>query len=165
MDQYNRALAPVAGRPLATRESHTNADLLLQCQAVAEEAARIKEIAAVFERWHQDMILLMNQNRDMRGKDDELGSIVKQLIMVSLNASIEAARAGESGRGFVTVAQEVRSLAQRAQLLSREFGANLHRSSLITTTTFQDIQAAGKLMLSALGGLEAMIARLRSGFE
>ena len=141
------------------------ADLLQQTQALTQEVAGIKKLAVAFERWHQDMISLMAQNRDMRGVGEDVASIVKQLIMLSLNAAIEAARAGESARGFVVVAAEVRSLSLRAQSLSKDLSKNLHKSDLTTTATFQDIQAGGKLMLAAISGLESMVRQLRDRIE
>jgi methyl-accepting chemotaxis protein len=141
------------------------ADLLRQTQELAQEVSQLKSLAVAFERWHQDMISLMSQNRDMRGVGEDVASIVKQLIMLSLNAAIEAARAGESARGFVVVAAEVRSLSLRAQTLSKDLGKNLHRSDLTTTATFQDIQAGGKLMLAAISGLESMVRQLRTRIE
>jgi methyl-accepting chemotaxis protein len=138
------------------------ADLLRQTQMLAQEVSQLKALAVAFERWHQDMISLLSQNRDTRGVGEDVASIVKQLIMLSLNAAIEAARAGESARGFVVVAAEVRSLSLRAQTLSRDLGKNLHRSDLTTTATFQDIQAGGKLMLAAISGLESMVRALQA---
>ncbi len=141
------------------------ADLLRQTQELAQEVSQLKALAVAFERWHQDMISLMSQNQDMRGVGEDVASIVKQLIMLSLNAAIEAARAGESARGFVVVAAEVRSLSLRAQTLSKDLGKNLHRSDLTTTATFQDLQAGGKLMLAAISGLESMARELRARIE
>ena len=49
--------------------------------------------------------------------------IAYQTNMLALNAAIEAARAGEHGRGFAVVAAEVRKLAERSQLASRDVRA------------------------------------------
>ena len=63
------------------------------------------------------------------------------------------------------VAAEVRSLALRAQALSQELSKSLHKNDLVTTATFQDIQAGGKMMMAAISGLESMLGQLRGKID
>ncbi|MEA3087964.1 MAG: two-component system, chemotaxis family, sensor kinase CheA [Paraburkholderia sp.] len=127
-----------------------------QAHQIAGEAARLKGLGATFERWHEQMISLMTQNHDMHAKNQELSSIVRHVVIVSLNASIEAARAGSAGRGFAVVASGVRALAARSEELSKSYRDSLHRNDLTTTSTFQDIQAGGKMIAASLATVESL---------
>ncbi|KAF1049763.1 methyl-accepting chemotaxis protein [Xylophilus sp.] len=114
-----------------------------------------------FERWHDDMKVLLDHNRGMHHKNDEFSHIVRQMVIVALNASIEAARAGATGRGFSIVANEMRSLSARAEALSADYRRTLYENDLITTTTFQDMQAGGRMILGAVRSLE-LVSRKNS---
>jgi chromosome segregation ATPase len=152
-------------RDAATLGEARERELLESAKRIAAEASRLKKLASTFERWHEQMISLMAQNHDMHQKNHELAGIVNHVLMVSLNASIEAARAGAAGRGFSIVAGEVRALATRSQALSKSYRDSLDRNDLITTATFQDIQAGGKMIAASLGSVEAQASQLQAKFE
>ncbi|WP_034293142.1 methyl-accepting chemotaxis protein [Herbaspirillum sp. RV1423] len=139
---------------LSSQNSESIARVLENCDASQETIGNLLGLMRTFERWHDDMNVLITHNREMHRKNDEFALIVNQVIIVALNASIEAARAGTHGRGFAVVASEVRDLAQRAEKLSKSYRANLYQNDLITTTTFQDLQAGGKMIVGAIIGLD-----------
>ena len=131
------------------------------CDRLGLTIEQLLGLIETFERWNGELNQLLLHNREMHSKNDEFAQIVNQVIIVALNASIEAARAGEHGRGFAVVAAEVRELATRADKLSKDYRRNLYKNDLITGSTFQDLQAGGKMIAGVLNELRLLNGKTR----
>ena len=108
-------------------------------------------------------VLKANQQTSLRIEElgrssDAIGKIVSvinaiagQTNLLALNASIEAARAGEQGRGFAVVAGEVRQLAERTSLATKEIDGTVRSIQLGTA--------------EAVEAMRASMAHVKSGVE
>ncbi|VUD56380.1 Methyl-accepting chemotaxis protein McpA [Thalassocella blandensis] len=119
-------------------------------EALQEHTSRLKHDLTSFERWTHQLESLMVNNAEMQKQSATFQDIVKQIIILALNASIEAARAGEAGRGFAVVATEVRNLANESEELNNNYKENLCKNELLTISAFQDIQATSKMILTGV---------------
>ena len=70
--------------------------------------------------------------------------ISRQTNLLSLNASVEAARSGAAGKGFAVVAEEVRSLAQNSNVVSKEISTDLSKMQDYVTNVSEQFDFLNK---------------------
>jgi len=128
-------------------------------------ARTVKETIVGMDAIRSKVGLSAGKVQEMGTRSEEIGAIVEtiediasQTNLLALNAAIEAARAGEQGKGFAVVADEVRKLAERSSLATKEI-AGLIKG--IQKTVGEAVSA----MQESANEVEAGVARTNSAGE
>ena len=144
--------------------------------SAAEGARKTHETVQGMVQIKKAMDQVSTKVSDLGGRSQEIGKIVAtiddiaaQTNLLALNAAIEAARAGEQGRGFAVVADEVRKLAERSSLATKEIAtlvgsiqASLQDAVNAMQQGSKDVESGYLMAADAGASLDAILEKSQS---
>lgn len=166
--KVSEAIANVSGNAQAGAEAWK-----VTSSSAADGARMTHETAEGMRRIKKAMDIASSRVTDLGERSGEIGRIVAtiddiaaQTNLLALNAAIEAARAGEQGRGFAVVADEVRKLAERSSVATREIASivsgiqsGVREAVSAMQVGTKEVETGNKLASEAGGALDNILER------
>lgn len=104
-------------------------------KAVSETIDGINKIASSFEETEFSISSLCKRTNEIKNLITDIEAQIELANHLALNSAIEAARAGENGRGFAVISNEIKKMAEKISLTTKEITKEID-------ITMEEIQSA-----------------------
>jgi methyl-accepting chemotaxis protein len=144
---------------------------LARCDSDLQKVlALMNELMRSKERMSEGMKELANATKDLQSMAHGVGKIAAQTNLLAINAAIEAAHAGDSGRGFATIAKEIRGLSRSSEETASQISQRIARVTNImdeaSEAAEQSAQHEGHAIEGSRHAIESVLDHMRGlGFE
>ena len=136
----------------AHRVSKTSSEQAVEGGRIIHSAAtEMEHIATAVNNVGEKIRGLEKYSSEISGIVNVIREIAEQTNLLALNAAIEAARAGEQGRGFAVVADEVRKLAERTAVSTKEISTMIAKIQGGTKEAVDEMEIGVKRVSDGVG--------------
>ncbi len=126
--------------------------LILHCEQQLQEVIDLmSQLTQGKEQMSRSMKDLMSAAQDLQTMAEGVAQIAAQTNLLAINAAIEAAHAGDSGKGFATVAKEIRFLSQSSASTASQIRERISRVTDIIQSASQSTAQATAREAQAIG--------------
>jgi methyl-accepting chemotaxis protein len=156
IEEMNSSIAMVSDHALQAREvsvksGHVSSD---GAAVIQQAVGSMTEIAGTVRQASEAVTQLGQESQAISDIVHTIQEIADQTNLLALNAAIEAARAGEQGRGFAVVADEVRKLAERTSVSTKEIEGMIGKILQGTNTAVASMETGVKQVEEGVGYAE-----------
>lgn len=119
----------------STNENDTSALLNLCERDLQQVVETMNVITSSKGEMSASLAELSSATKELQAMVQGVGQIAAQTNLLAINAAIEAAHAGDSGRGFATIAKEIRYLSQSSAQTANQITERIARVTNIMSGT------------------------------